>query len=154
MHECNSHVRSSTRTTVWGQKRARTGQSRRGVAAAELAVCLPMLFVVIFGSIEACNLLFLRQSLVAAAYEGAMLGSRPGTSETDIVNRVQTTLAARNISVTSVDVNVVGAADYAALGQGEIFTVHIEAPALGNNLGIDLFAASNSFGVDVAGHKQ
>lgn len=112
-----------------------------------------MLFVVIFGSIEACNLLFLRQTLVSAAYEGALFGSRPGTTEAEILNRVQTTLVARNIAMTTVEVHV-DADNFDALPVGEIFTVHVEVPAAGNNLGLTLFASSNSFGVDVAGHKQ
>ena len=36
----------------------------------EFAVCLPMLMVLMLGSIEATSAIFLKQSLVAAAYEG------------------------------------------------------------------------------------
>ena len=79
---------------------------RRGAAVAELALCLPLILVLVLGSIEACNLLFLRQALVAAAYDGALLGSQLGTTESEIVNRVQTTLAARNITVDNVAVQV------------------------------------------------
>ena len=47
-----------------GQKR----QSRRAAAVVELAVCLPLLFTIFFGSIEACNVIFLKQAVTAAAY--------------------------------------------------------------------------------------
>lgn len=145
--------RSRSRSVACGRKDAGARHVRRGVAVAELAVCLPILFLVIFGSIEACNLLFMRQTLVAAAYEGALLGSRPGTTEAEILARVQTTLAARYVTSTSVDVDV-NASDFAALRVGEKFTVHIEATSAGNDLGLNLFAPTNLFAVDVVGHKQ
>ena len=45
-------------------------RNRRGVAAAELAVCLPVIVMLVMATIEACSALFLKQSLTAAAYEG------------------------------------------------------------------------------------
>lgn len=49
-------------------RRARKGR-RRGVAAVEFAVCLPVLVLLVFGSIEASSFIFLKQSLNVAAYE-------------------------------------------------------------------------------------
>ena len=57
----------------------RRPQESRGVAAAELAVCLPVIVLIVIATIEACSALFLKQSLTAAAYEGvrtAIVASR------------------------------------------------------------------------------
>ena len=43
-------------------------RGRRGVAAAELAVCLPIVVLMVIATIEACSALFLKQSLTVAAY--------------------------------------------------------------------------------------
>ncbi len=42
---------------------------RRGVAATEFAVCLPIIVLLVLGTIEACSLIFLKQTLAIA--EGA-----------------------------------------------------------------------------------
>ena len=47
------------------------------MAVVELAVCLPVLVLIIMGSIEACNLTFLKQKLTEAAYQGAMVATQP-----------------------------------------------------------------------------
>ncbi len=46
-------------------------RKRNGTATVELAVCLPLIVIIAFGSIEATNMIFLEQRLTAAAYEGA-----------------------------------------------------------------------------------
>lgn len=51
-------------------------QKRRGVAAVEFAVCLPVIVLLVFGSIEASSYIFLKQSLSVAAYEGARTATR------------------------------------------------------------------------------
>ena len=44
---------------------------RRGVAATELAVCLPIIVLIVIGTIEASTMVFLKQSLTVAAFQGA-----------------------------------------------------------------------------------
>ena len=50
-------------------KTART-KGRFGNATVELAVCLPVLVLIIFGSLQASSMYFLRQAMVQSAYEG------------------------------------------------------------------------------------
>lgn len=55
---------------------------RKGAAIVEVAVCLPVIMLIVLGSIEGASLLFLRQSLVQASYEGAKIASRTGEAST------------------------------------------------------------------------
>ena len=65
-----------------GQPRSRlcVPRARFGVAAVELALCLPLLTLLAFGMIESCNLVHLRTRMYTAAYETARLATRPTTS--------------------------------------------------------------------------
>ncbi|TWT77328.1 TadE-like protein [Posidoniimonas polymericola] len=58
--------------------------TRRGVAAAEFAVCLPMLLLLLLGMLECCTMIFLKQSLAVAAYEGAHTALSPGATDADV----------------------------------------------------------------------
>jgi Flp pilus assembly protein TadG len=69
----------------------------RGVAAVEFAVCLPVIVMLVFGSIEASSFIFLKQSLHVSAYEGARNAIRIGSTNASATNSVQTILTARNV---------------------------------------------------------
>lgn len=127
---------------------------RRGTAVVELAICIPLLFLLIFGSIEVTNLIFLRQTLVESGYEGALLGSQKNTTEAEILQRVQVALVARGIQGGVVSVNVSSAPDYDALLAGDTFTVHVEAPTGANIPGPNIFAQFATVDADIVGHKQ
>jgi Flp pilus assembly protein TadG len=51
-----------------------------GLAAVELAVCLPLLVMIVLGSIEATNAIFFKERLTSAAYEGARSATTPGVT--------------------------------------------------------------------------
>ena len=124
-----------------------------GTAVVELAVCLPILTVLIFGSIEACNLVFLKQSLIEAGYEGALLGSRPSATEGDIVQRVQTTLAAKSIVNSNIAVITHGPT-FDNLQAGKRFSIRVDASIDGNVSGPSIFFGSSGVTAEVAAHKQ
>ena len=46
-----------------------SGVRRRGAATVELAVCLPVIFLLSMGAMEGASLIFLRQAMVQSAYE-------------------------------------------------------------------------------------
>ncbi len=56
--------------------------NRKGAAAVELALCLPVLVSLYFGTLETCNLMFTQARMQAATYESARLATRPTTSTT------------------------------------------------------------------------
>lgn len=79
--------------------------SRAGVAATEFAVCLPILMVIIMGTIEACSMVYLKQSLSVAAYEGARASLRAGGSASTVNAACNGILSARNVKGAVVTVS-------------------------------------------------
>ncbi|MFG0265013.1 MAG: TadE/TadG family type IV pilus assembly protein [Rhodopirellula sp. JB055] len=75
----------------------RTRGSRSGVATVEFAVCLPILILLVFGSIEASSMIFLKQSLNVAAYESTREAIRDGRSNADAEARARAVLDSRGI---------------------------------------------------------
>ncbi len=53
------------------KSKSNSGALRRGTACVELAVCLPVIVLLVFASLEGANMLFLREAVVQAAYETA-----------------------------------------------------------------------------------
>ncbi|HEY6562898.1 MAG TPA: TadE family protein, partial [Pirellulaceae bacterium] len=49
----------------------------RGAAVVEFAVCLPVLMLLVTGAIELTNVIHIKQSLTATAYEAARQAVRP-----------------------------------------------------------------------------
>jgi Flp pilus assembly protein TadG len=83
----------------------RASLSRRGVATIETAVTLPLLALLTFGSIELSNMMFLRQSMSIAAYEGGRSATRPGGSQGLAQTKIQEILSARGVTSYSVQFN-------------------------------------------------
>ncbi|MGI9457330.1 MAG: TadE/TadG family type IV pilus assembly protein [Aeoliella sp.] len=81
----------------------RCGQ-RRGTATVELAVCLPVLALLVFGSIQASDLIYLKHSVTAAAYEGSLELSKTDSSNANIEARIQQVLDARGITSTTYEI--------------------------------------------------
>ena len=82
----------------------RCGPHRRGVATVELAVCLPVIVLLVLGAMEATNMVFLKQSLAVAAYEGGRTSVVPGATTADVVAKCQEILDDRKIQGAAVSV--------------------------------------------------
>ena len=76
---------------------------RRGVAATEFAVCLPILMVIVIGTIEACSMIYLKQTLSVAAYEGVRASLKPGATAADVTVACNRILTARKVSGSTVN---------------------------------------------------
>jgi len=103
---------------------------RRAVASAELAVCLPVLVLLVFGSIEATCFIFLQQSLQVAAYEGARDACRIDATHAAATARARTILDSRDVQGASIQFI---ANDIAKLGRGEPVIVEVTAPTRQNS---------------------
>jgi hypothetical protein len=104
-------------------------QTRRGVAAAEFAVCLPVLVLVVFASIEACTMIFLKESLTVAAYEGSRVVFQPSATDADIIARCQEVLAERSVEGATVQVLP---EDIGSVAAGEPIEIRVSAPCESN----------------------
>ena len=76
----------------------------------ETALLLPLLILLAFGSIELSNMVFMKQSLSIAAYEGARLATKPGATQAQAETRIREVLTARNVSSYSVQFTTSGGA--------------------------------------------
>lgn len=99
-------------------------RDRNGTAATELAVALPVLVILAFGTIEICGMLFMGQSLKIASYEGARVGVVPKAEATNVVFQCESILDSRGI--TGYDVQLTPG-DPGSLDEGQDFRVTITA---------------------------
>ncbi|HEX5472420.1 MAG TPA: TadE family protein [Lacipirellulaceae bacterium] len=97
----------------------------RGVAAAELAVCLPIVVLLVLATIESCSAIFLKQSLTVAAYEGVRTAIENGAKSSDVQSVCNQILADRRVKGTSITVNP---SNIAALNPGDYVNVTVTAP--------------------------
>ena len=71
-------------------------------------------------------MIFLKQAITEAAYHGAVVGSRPNATQTDVVNSIQSMLNARHIQGTTISVGT-GGVPVEDILPGELVTVRITA---------------------------
>lgn len=105
---------------------------RRGVAAVELAVCLPLLTLLIFGSIQACEALYLRHSVVTAAYEASLELSRPDATDAAVSARIDQVLAVRGVKSATHSIAFAGGSSISDATPGAQAVVTVTAPIGGN----------------------
>ncbi len=104
--------------------------NRRGVAAVEFAVCLPVIILLVFGSIEASSFIFLKQSLNVAAYEGIRESIRVGSSDADGIDRAENILNSRNVRDFQISFPNGSSAD---ARRGDEIVIEVSAPTQTNS---------------------
>jgi len=126
-----------------------TKAAREGVATVELAVCLPVIVLLIFGSMQACDLIYLRHSITTAAYEGSLELSRHDATSASVKARIDQVLGFRGVSGGAASLQPAGL-DISELSPGEAVTVSVTAP-VGNNLTLSgFFLMPSTLTVDFA----
>jgi Flp pilus assembly protein TadG len=83
----------------------RKTDQRAGVAAVEFAVCLPVILILVIGTIQACSMLFLKQSLSVVAYEGVRTCVDYKSTPADLQSVCEQILKDRNVKGASVTVS-------------------------------------------------
>ncbi|MDA1055133.1 MAG: TadE/TadG family type IV pilus assembly protein [Planctomycetota bacterium] len=104
---------------------------RRGTATVELCVCLPLLVLIVVGSIETCSLIYLSETLSVTSYEAGRVLAMPNGTTEQADRRAKEILKSRgiaNATVTSIPGNA------ASLDPGTEFRVVVAAPAHTNSL--------------------
>ena len=110
--------------------RRRKGDTRRGLAVVEVAVCLPVLTLLVFGAIEASSYIFLKQSLNVAAYEAVREAVRRDATNQTAVARAEVILNARGVRGFEVNLPTGALAD---ARRGQLVRVEVTAPAADNS---------------------
>lgn len=100
----------------------------RGLAVVELALCLPILFLILFATIEACSMLQLKQNVQVTAYEGARIGVLPGSTTALVEAQCEMLLDDRGILGYSITMSQ----DPSTLDAGDMLTVTVSADCLAN----------------------
>ena len=104
---------------------------RNGAAVVEFAVVLPVFVTLLLGTIETCNMIFLRQSLEIAAYESARAAIVPGSDDFDINLATTEILTARRIKNGTVTVTP---ANFQNAAYGSFIRVNVSAPCSSNSV--------------------
>ena len=105
---------------------------RRGAATVELAIVLPLLLILFFGTVALTNMIYLKQSLKICAFEGTRIALLPGTSSKDVQFACQQMLDTRRIRNATVSVDP---PDFQKQPYGTPIRVSVSADLSNNLLG-------------------
>ncbi len=113
-----------------------TNRGRNGVAACELAVCLPVIILLTFASIEASTMIFVDQALCVAGYEGVRVAIQGDATNDDVIARCEAILEHRQVvgATVSIEPN-----DVSAVNSGEPIAITVSAPSDENAVGMPMF---------------
>lgn len=117
--------------------RKSTRHQRRGTLSVEVAVCLPLLLLTLFGCYEMAHANMLLHATESAAYEGARVGIIPGATE-DRINAACGRLL-RSVGIRNFDVIVTPAV---ITTDTDEVTVEVRVP-FGGNTSIPTFYIDN-----------
>jgi TadE-like protein len=115
--------------------RIRTTQARRvrkGAALVELAICLPLLVFLIGATIEACDLIFLRNTLATASYSGTLEISRPGCTEAGIRSQITQVLDAGGVKGYTITISGAGGKSFSKTIKGDLVSIRASALSSSN----------------------
>lgn len=104
---------------------------RHGAVAVEMAVVLPVLLLLIFGIIESCNLIYLKQSLTVAAYEGARASIAEGNTDVEVQSRANQIINDRKVKSSTLTVTP---SNFTAAPYGTYIAVEVSAPYSANSI--------------------
>ncbi|MGD9635511.1 MAG: TadE/TadG family type IV pilus assembly protein, partial [Pirellulales bacterium] len=98
-------------------------------AAAELALCLPLIVFLLLASLEACSMIFLDHSLTIASYEGVRMAINYDASNASVNNRINQIITERDVHGSQITINP---SNVANVKRGERITVTVSAPCDNN----------------------
>ena len=76
---------------------------RDGVAVVELAICIPLIFLLTIGTLEVCEGIFLKQKVAIASHEGARIAIQKSSTIEDVRAAVAQYLDARRLNYSSIE---------------------------------------------------
>lgn len=109
----------------------RMPENRKAVAAAETAICLPLIAMLMLASIEACGMIYLDHSLSIASYEGVRIGINYDATSSEVHAKCSEMIAARNVADGTITILP---ADVSSAPRGTQVAVTVSAPCDSNAL--------------------
>lgn len=113
-----------------------TKQGRAGVAACELAVCVPVIILLTFASIQASTMIFVKQALCVAGYEGVRLAIQGDVTNDDVIARCEEILENRQVVGATISFEP---DDVSVVESGQPIAITVSAPSDGNAVGPSMF---------------
>ena len=117
-------------------RRLHNESTRSGLAVVELGICLPLMVMLTFGAIEAANAIYLKQTLVTAAYEAARTATALGATQADGEARYTEVVNAVGMKGTAITFTPQIKSDTPS---GTAIKVTVTAPADSNSFSIRRF---------------
>ena len=105
---------------------------RTAAALVELAICLPLIVFLVGATVEACDLIFLRNTLVTACYSGTLEVSRAGCTQTSITNQISQVLTAGQIKNFTLTISKSGSGSFASSVKGDLIKIQVAADSASN----------------------
>ena len=105
------------------------GSRRYAAAAAELAICLPLIVFLLLASLEACSMIFLDHSLTITSYEGVRVAINFDGTNAAVLARCNQIINDRGVAGATV---AISPANVAAANRGEHVTITVSAPCNSN----------------------
>ena len=104
---------------------------RKGAAVAEFAICLPAIMLLVLGAIECTSMIFMRQSLHVAAYEGIRVAIRNDSDSAAVTTRCNEVLTERRINGSAVTITP---PNTSTVPRGEPIAVQVSASCAANRI--------------------
>lgn len=120
------------------RKRKYQSKPRAGAVTVEVAVCLPVLFLLLFGCLELAGANLLRHATESAAYEGARVGIIPGADPARVETAVNGIL--RTLGASGADIEILPAV---ITSETETIEVRVSVPYRENALVAPFFIRGN-----------
>jgi len=125
------------------KKRCRKMNERRGGAVVETAFCIPVVIILMMGTLEVCSGIYLYESCKVAGFEGVRLGIRRSGTAEEVLYRTNEVLAARGVKIpngggygVTIEPN-----NFSNLNALDPITVTVSVPTQGNSIFLfDTFA--------------
>jgi Flp pilus assembly protein TadG len=124
---------------------------REGVAAVELAVCLPVLVVLVFAAIESCSMIYLTQALHCATYEGVRVAILPTADNQQVIQRTQAILDGHGINGATI---TLVPSDVSNADPGELVRVRIRTSCDANRISPSFFFGGRNVEVQTTMVKE
>lgn len=116
-------------------------RNRSGAAVVEFAVISPVFVAILLGTIEACSMIFLRQTVELAAFEAARVAIVKNTTTAQVQTAARNLLDARHVNGYTITITPTA---FQTAAYGSFIRVEVSAPCSDNTLIPPMFYAGRT----------